>query len=114
VISGVGLFGVLSYTTSQRAREIGVRTTLGAQRSDVLLLVVRQALMMTVGGLVVGLAAAFFLSQSLSTLLYGISARDVLSFVVVPLILIVVSLIACAAPAWRATRIDPLLALRSE
>ncbi len=68
----------------------------------------------TAVGLAVGLVAAFFLSQSLSTLLYGISTRDALSFLVVPLVLIGVSILACAAPAWRATRIDPLVALRSE
>jgi putative ABC transport system permease protein len=113
-IAAVGLFGVLSYTTSQRAREIGVRVALGAAQRDIAALVARQAFTMTVGGLLVGLIAAFFLSQSLSTLLFGISARDALSFSVVPLILIVASLAACAAPTWRATRIDPMLALRSE
>jgi hypothetical protein len=76
----------------------------------VVVLVARQALTMTVGGLVVGLGAAFFLSQSLSKLLYGISTRDARSFLVVPLILMVVSTVSCAAPAWRATRIDPLIA----
>jgi hypothetical protein len=114
VIAGVGLFGVLSYATSQRTREIGLRTALGARRGDVLALVGQQALTITCAGLAVGLLAAFFLSQSLSTLLYGISTRDALSFVVVPFMLIVVSIAACAAPAWRATRIDPLVALRTE
>ena len=114
VIAGVGLFGVLSYVTSQRTREIGLRTALGARRGDVLALVGQQALTITCAGLAVGLIAAFFLSQSLSTLLYGISTRDALSFVVVPFMLIVVSIAACAAPAWRATRIDPLVALRTE
>jgi len=113
-IAGVGLFGVLSYTTSQRTREIGLRTALGARRSDVLTLVGQQALTITVAGGAVGLAAAFFLSQSLSTLIYGISTRDAVSFLVVPLVLIGVSIVACAAPAWRATRIDPLVALRTE
>jgi putative ABC transport system permease protein len=113
-IAGVGLFGVLSYTTSQRTREIGLRSALGARRSDVLALVGQQALTMTLAGLVVGLVAAFFLSQSLSTLLYGISTRDAVSFMAVPLVLIVVSIAACAAPAWRATRVDPLVALRTE
>jgi hypothetical protein len=114
VIAGVGLFGVLSYVTSQRTREIGLRTALGARRGDVLALVGQQALTITCAGLAVGLLAAFFLSQSLSTLLYGISTRDALSFVVVPFMLIVVSIAAYAAPAWRATRIDPLVALRTE
>jgi putative ABC transport system permease protein len=113
-IAGVGLFGVLSYTTSQRTREIGVRSALGARRSDVVALIGRQALTITACGLGVGLLAAFFLSQSLSTLVYGISPRDVVSFVMVPLVLVAVSVVACAAPAWRATRIDPLVALRTE
>jgi hypothetical protein len=114
VIAGVGLFGVLSYVTSQRTREIGLRSALGARRADVLVLVGKQAVTITCAGLAVGLVAAFFLSQMLSTLLYGISTRDAMSFTVVPLVLIVVSIAACAAPAWRATRIDPLVALRSE
>jgi ABC-type antimicrobial peptide transport system permease subunit len=113
-IAGVGLFGVLSYMTSQRTREIGLRSALGATRRDVLALVGEQALTITCVGLAVGLASAFVLSQSLSTLLYGISTRDSISFLVVPLVLIVVSIVACAAPAWRATRIDPLVALRTE
>jgi putative ABC transport system permease protein len=113
-IAGVGLFGVLSYTTSQRTREIGVRSALGARRSDVIALVGRQALTITASGMAVGLAAAFFLSQSLSSLVYGISTRDMVSFVVVPLVLVAISIAACATPAWRATRIDPLVALRAE
>jgi putative ABC transport system permease protein len=113
-IAGVGLFGVLSYTTSQRTREIGLRTALGAERRDVIALVGRQVVTITFGGLVTGLVAAFFVAQSLSTLLFGISTRDAFSFLIVPLVLITVSLVACAAPAWRATRIDPLTALRTE
>jgi ABC-type antimicrobial peptide transport system permease subunit len=105
---------VLSYTTSQRTREIGLRSALGATRNDVLALVGEQALVITCVGVATGLASAFFLSQSLSTLLYGISPRDAISFLVVPLVLTVVSMLACAAPAWRATKIDPLTALRTE
>ena len=112
-IAGVGLFGVLSYTTAQRTREIGLRTALGAQRRDVLTLVSRQAIGMTIGGLAAGLSAAFFLSRTLTTLLYGVSSRDVISFAIVPALLLLVSLIACAVPAWRATRIDPIDALRT-
>jgi putative ABC transport system permease protein len=112
-IAGVGLFGVLSYTTAQRTREIGLRTALGAQRRDVLTLVSRQAIGMTLGGLAGGLIAAFFLSRTLTTLLYGVSTRDAISFAIVPLALLLVSVIACAAPAWRATSINPIDALRS-
>jgi len=112
-IAAVGLFGVLSYTTAQRTREIGLRTALGAQRSDVLTLVGRQAIGITISGLAGGLLASFFLSRTLSTLLYGVSTRDVVSFATVPLVLLVVSVLACAAPVWRATRINPIDALRS-
>ena len=104
----------ISYAVAQRTREIGLRTALGAMRGDVLALVGQQALAITMGGVTIGLAAAFFLSRSLSTLIYGISTRDVATFIAVPLVLVVVSIVACAAPAWRATRIDPLVALRSE
>ena len=114
VIAGVGLFGVLSYTTSQRTREIGLRTALGAQRRDVMRLVGQQAMTITIGGLAAGLIASFFLSRTLSTLLYGISTRDVVSFVTVPAVLLLVSVLACAVPAWRAMKIDPITALRAE
>jgi putative ABC transport system permease protein len=113
VIAGVGLCGVLSHTTAQRTREIGLRTALGAQRADVVSLVGRQALAIVMSGIVVGLVAAFALSQSLSALLYGVTARDAISFVVVPIVLMVVSLAACSVPAWRATRINPIDALRA-
>jgi putative ABC transport system permease protein len=113
LIAGVGLFGVLSHTTAQRTREIGLRTALGAQRADVIALVGRQGLAITACGVVVGLLAAFALSRSLSALLYGVTARDAISFVVVPIVLLMVSLLACVVPAWRATRIDPVDALRA-
>jgi predicted permease len=112
-IAGVGLFGVLSYTTVQRTREIGLRTALGAQRGDVMTLVGRQAMTITIGGLAAGLFASFFLSRTLTTLLYGISTRDVISFAIVPAVLLLVSLIACAVPALRASRISPIDALRA-
>jgi len=113
VIAGVGLFGVLSHTTAQRTREIGLRTALGAQRADVLALVGRQAMAVTLSGITIGLTAAFVLSRSLGVLLYGVSARDAISFLVVPLVVMLVSIAACAIPAWRATRINPIEALRA-
>ena len=112
-IAGVGLFGLLSYTTSLRTREIGLRTALGAQRRDVLRLVSGQAATITLGGLAAGLVASFFLSRLMTTLLYGVTARDAITFAAVPLVLLVVAMLACAAPVWRATRIDPIDALRS-
>jgi putative ABC transport system permease protein len=113
-IAGVGLFGVLSYTTAQRTREIGLRTALGAQRGDVLTLVGRQAMTITIGGLAAGLIAAFFLSRAMTTLIYGVSTRDVISFVTVPAVLLLVSMLACVVPAMRATRINPIDALREQ
>jgi putative ABC transport system permease protein len=112
-IAGVGLFGVLSYTTSLRTREIGLRTALGAQRKDVLRLVAGQAMAITLSGAAGGLLMAFALSRSLSELLYGVTARDAVSYVLVPVVLVVVAIAACAVPAWGATRIDPIEALRA-
>jgi predicted permease len=112
-IAGIGLFGVLSYTTSLRTREIGLRTALGARPADVIGLVVQQAVAITTAGLVVGVAAALALSQSLSPLLYGVSVRDAFSFVAVPAMLIAVAVVSCVAPAWRAVRVDPIQALRA-
>jgi hypothetical protein len=113
VLAGVGLFGVLSHTTAQRTREIGLRTALGAQRADVLRLVSRQAMGITLSGIAGGLVAALVLAQSLAVMLYGVTAGDAISFLVVPLVVMLVSIAACAVPAWRATRIDPIEALRA-
>jgi len=113
VIAGVGLFGVLSYAVAQRTREIGVRMALGARPGDVARMVARQGLVVTVAGLTAGLAMAFVLVRSLSTFLYGVTARDAASFIAAPALIIVVSAVACLVPVRRATRIDPLRALRS-
>jgi putative ABC transport system permease protein len=113
IIAAVGLFGVLAYSVAQRSREIGVRTALGAKPRDVVALVARQALAMTLGGLVVGVAASFVLVRYLGTFLYGVNARDTATFVAVPCALIVIAIIACAVPARRAARVDPLRALRT-
>jgi putative ABC transport system permease protein len=112
-ICGAGLFGVLSYGVAQRTREIGVRSALGAKPSDLVGLVLRQAAIITIAGLIIGLSAAAFLSTSLSRVLYGISPYDVASFFVGPTLVAVVALVACVMPARRAMRIDPLRALRS-
>jgi putative ABC transport system permease protein len=113
LISGVGLFGVLSYTVAQRTREIGVRTALGAQGRDIVSLVLGQAVATAGVGILAGLAAAAVGVKSLSTLLYGVTSYDAVAFIVVPLVLIVVTIVACAVPARRAARVDPLIALRS-
>jgi predicted permease len=112
-IAGVGLFGVLSYSVAQRTREIGVRTALGAQARDIVRMVFRQGLGITGLGVVSGLLMSAAAARSLSTFLFGVTAFDTTSFVVVPLILAVVAIAACLVPARRAARVDPLQALRA-
>jgi putative ABC transport system permease protein len=112
-IAAVGLFGVLSYGVAQRTREIGVRTALGARTADVVALVVRQGMVMTAAGLVIGLGSAALAVRWLSTVLYGVNPHDPATFLTVATALAAVAAIACAAPARRAARIDPLKALRS-
>jgi putative ABC transport system permease protein len=113
IIAGVGVFGVLSYNVAQRRREIGVRAALGALPRDIVRLTVGQGLLMAGVGLLVGLAATFWLVKYLQGLLWGVTTRDPLSYAVVPLVLLVATAIACWVPARRAARIDPLTALRS-
>ncbi len=114
VLACVGLYGVISYSVAQRTHEIGVRVALGAQPRDVLRLVIRQGMMLTFAGLVVGIAAGAVATRVLSDMLYGVTTTDPLTFVGVPLFLLLIALLACYIPARRATRIDPLVALRYE
>jgi ABC-type antimicrobial peptide transport system permease subunit len=113
-IAGAGLFGVLSFGVAQRTREIGVRSALGARASDIAALVLRQAVLIVSAGLVIGVSAAVFLATSLSKVLYGISPYDATSFIVGPVLVAFVGFVACLAPARRAARVDPLIALRCE
>ena len=113
-MSCVGIFAVTSYLVGERTREIGVRMALGARRSDVLRLVVGQGARMVFVGVVVGVAAALGLTRLISNQLYGVSAHDPLTFAGVALVLLVVAVFACYIPARRATRIDPIVALRYE
>jgi putative ABC transport system permease protein len=112
-IAGVGLFGVLSYSVAQRTREIGVRTALGAQARDIVRMVFREGLAITALGVVTGLLMSAVAARSLSTFLFGVTAFDATSFLVVPLVLAVVAVAACLVPARRAARVDPLQALRA-
>jgi predicted permease len=114
MLASVGLFGVLSYTVARRTREIGIRVALGALDGDVRALVVRQGMLPALAGLLLGSGAAFFATRVLSSLLYGVTPRDALSFVTAAMVLTVTALAACYIPARRATRIDPMTALRVE
>jgi putative ABC transport system permease protein len=112
-IAAVGLFGVLSYLVAQRSREIAVRTAVGATQRDIVALVLRQSMTVTAAGVVIGLAGSLVLMRSLASLLYGVTTHDPLTYVAMPLIVVIVSVAACAAPALRAARLDPLQVLRS-
>jgi predicted permease len=113
-LASVGLYGVLAFRVTQRFREIGLRMALGAQRSDVLRMVLTNAMMLVGVGVGIGLVAAFAISRAVKSLLYGISATDPATFLGVTLVLTVVALVASSIPALRASRVDPLVALRHQ
>jgi putative ABC transport system permease protein len=110
----VGVFGLLAYSVQQRVREFGVRIAMGAAASDVLRLVLGDAAKLMLIGLVLGLTAAAALSRYLTTLLYEVRPLDPLTFIAVPVVLLVTAAIAVATPAWRAARVDPVVAFRVE
>jgi putative ABC transport system permease protein len=114
VMASVGIFGVVSYVTSQQTHEIGIRTALGAQRGDVLKLVVGKGLKMAVIGIGIGIAGVLALTRFLLSLLYLVEPTDPLTFIVVPLALVIVAAAASYIPARRATKVDPMVALRYE
>ena len=113
VLTAAGLYGVMSYLVAQRTREIGVRMALGATRSSVLQLVLRQAGTMTVAGIAIGLVGALVLTRFLATLLFGVTAKDPFVYISVAALLAAVALLAAAIPSSRATRVDPMAALRT-
>ena len=114
LLSAIGIYGVISYSVSQRTREIGIRTALGATRGNILQLVLRHGMGLSVLGLLLGVAGAFAVNQLIASMLFGISDRDPLTLVAVAAILGIVAFLACLIPAQRATRVNPVDALRSE
>jgi predicted permease len=114
LLAVIGVYGVMSYSVSQRTRELGVRMALGAAQGDVLKLVVRQGVSLAAGGIVIGLAVSLAATRLIANLLFDVSARDPLTFVAIPLLLGLAALLASLQPAWRATKVDPTVALRSE
>ena len=114
LIAATGVYGMLSYHVVERTSEIGIRMALGAQRRNVLLLIVRDGMKLAAIGTAIGLAAAIALARVMSSLLFGVGPTDIVTFIAVSLGALVVALLACYVPARRATKVDPLIALRTE
>ena len=113
-LAGIGIYGIVAYAVTERTHEIGVRLALGAQRRDVMAMIVTQGMAMAAAGAAVGVVSALLLTRLMTSLLFGVSAADPITFAAIPLLLAAVAFVACYLPARRATRVDPLAALRTE
>jgi putative ABC transport system permease protein len=114
LLTAVGIYGVTAYIVAQRTREFGVRMALGARGRDVMKLVIREGMWLVLIGVVIGMAASLAVSRLLKSFLFGLSAADPMTFGIIPLLLAAVALLACYVPARRATKVDPMIALRAE
>jgi putative ABC transport system permease protein len=114
ILTAIGIYGVISYDVTQRTGEIGIRMALGAQARDILKLILLQGAVLTLGGLVLGIIGAFALTRLLTGLLFEVKPNDAATYVIVSILLAVVAMAACLIPSRRATKVDPLVALRYE
>jgi ABC-type antimicrobial peptide transport system permease subunit len=114
LLSVIGLYGVMMYSVTRRSSEIGIRMALGAQRSDILRMVLAEGLRLALAGIAIGGAGSLVVSRLLANFLFGTTVTDPLTYTLVPLLLIAVALLACYIPARRATRLDPIVALRCD
>ena len=114
LLAAIGLYSAISYSVAQRTRELGIRLALGAQRSDLLRLILQQGMTVVAVGILFGIVASIGLTRLIATLLYGISATDPITFLTLSLALLLVALVACWLPARRASAVDPMVALHTE
>jgi putative ABC transport system permease protein len=114
VLAAVGIYGVMAYSVSQRTREIGIRIAMGAQQENVLMMILKQGALLALGGVVIGLIGALAMAQVMASLVFGVSTRDLVTFFVVPWLVLLMILTGCYIPARRAAKVDPMVALRYE